>query len=338
MNGQSGLGAGASGLAYVSSVGQRSATETLFGIIAAFIEQRTWTQADLARRLETQSETIRKRLGELAASGFKLERDEEHPHVYWSVPQDWFPGALVFKPDEIEDLLRLIARAPRSELRDKFIDLVVKRLSNLGHSSKGFDPDAVRPPEVRAEEERWLALVEDAAAKRVALKMRYFTASRRSESWRHVSVHRVDLGPHPHFIATCHKANALRRFRVSGVSFADLDRGEPFRHVMPEELAAFDSESFGSFHEDGPVVRCAFFVRQAEAAWVARNLPEGRVTQEEEKDGVRFVVETTAVTLVARFVASLGAAARPETPALAEQVAAIARDAFANATGQPIAP
>lgn len=313
-------------------MGQRSATETLFGIIAAFIEQRTWTQADLARKLETQSETIRKRLGELKASGFKLEREEDHPHVFWSVPKDWFPGALVFKPDEIGDLLRLMGRAPRGELRERLIDVVVKRLSNLGHAQSDFDPEAVRSPEVRAEEERWLALVEDAAAKRVALKMRYFTASRRTESWRHVSVHRVDLGAHPHFIAVCHKASALRRFRVSGVSFAQLDASEPFRSVTPEELAAFDQASFGGFHEDGPVVRCAFFVRQPEAAWVARNLPEGRVTQEEDKDGVRFVVETTAVTLVARFVAGLGGAARPETPALAERVAAIAREALANAT------
>jgi predicted DNA-binding transcriptional regulator YafY len=184
-------------------VGQRSATETLFGIIAAFIEKRTWSQADLARRLETQPETIRKRLVELQASGFKLERDEDWPHVYWSVPRDWFPGALVFKQDEVRDLLRLMGRAPRGELWDRLIEVVASRLANLGHSSGTFDPEAVRPREVPADEERWLSLIEDAAARRVALKMRYFSASRRSESSRHVSVHRVDLGSHPHFIATC---------------------------------------------------------------------------------------------------------------------------------------
>jgi predicted DNA-binding transcriptional regulator YafY len=93
-------------------VGQRTPTETLFGIVAAFVEQRTWTQADLARKLETQTATIRRRLGELQAGGFKLERSEEPPHVYWSVPKNWFPGALPLQAEEVTDLLRLLARGP----------------------------------------------------------------------------------------------------------------------------------------------------------------------------------------------------------------------------------
>jgi predicted DNA-binding transcriptional regulator YafY len=318
-------------LRYRRGVGQRSATETLFRIIAAFIEKRTWSQADLARKLETRPETIRKHLNELVAGGFQLEQERDHPHVYWSVPKTWFPGALVFKPDEVVDLLRLLGRARRGKLREEVLGLVVSRLSNLGHTSQSFDPNAVRAPEVDEDEERWLSLVEDAAAQRVALKMRYFVASRRQESWRHVSVHRVDLGPRPHFIATCHVASALRRFRVSGISDARLDRGESFRRVTTEELARFDGESLGGYRHDGPVVSCAFFVRDEEAAWVARNLPDGKVTQERRKDGVAFHVETTAVTLLARFVVGLGEAARPETPLLAEEVSRIARGSLTNA-------
>ena len=94
---------------YVGGVGQRSATETLFGIVAAFIESRTWSQADLARRLETKPETIRRYLGELRAGGFKVEREEDHPHVYWSVPSNWIPGALAFKAAEAQDLLRPVS-------------------------------------------------------------------------------------------------------------------------------------------------------------------------------------------------------------------------------------
>lgn len=312
------------------TVGQRSATETLFGIIAAFIEKRTWTQADLARRLETRPETIRKRLLELVEGGFQLEREDDHPHVYWSVPKNWFPGALVFKPDEVGDLLRLMARAPRGKLRDEQLALVVSRLANLGHTRAAFDPEAVRPPEVRADEERWLSVIEDAAARRTAVKMRYFTASRRTESWRHVSVHRIDLGARPHFIATCHNAGALRRFRLSGVSDARLDPAEPFRSATKKELDRFDRESFGGFHADGPVVSCAFVVRDEEAAWVARNLPEGTIAQERRERGVLFRVETTAVSALARYVVGLGAAATPETPELAEQVRALATGALAN--------
>jgi hypothetical protein len=33
----------------VAGVGQRTPTETLFGIIAAFVEERTWSQAALAK-------------------------------------------------------------------------------------------------------------------------------------------------------------------------------------------------------------------------------------------------------------------------------------------------
>ena len=312
-------------------VGQRSATETLFGIIAAFIEKRTWTQADLARRLDTRPETIRKRLLELVEGGFQLEREDDHPHVYWSVPKTWFPGALVFKPDEVGDLLRLMARAPRGQLRDKQLALVVERLANLGHARTSFDPEAVRAPEVQAEEERWLSVIEDAASSRVAVKMRYFTASRREDKWRHVSVHRVDLGARTHFIATCHQAGALKRFRLSNVSEARADAKEGFREAMKEDLDRFDRESFGGFHTDGPVVSCAFVVRDEEAAWVARNLPEGTITREHRPGGVLFRVETSAVSALARYVVGLGAAATPETPELAEQVRALATGALANA-------
>ncbi len=312
-------------------MGQRSATETLFGIIAAFIEQRTWTQAALARRLETTPETIRKRLTELVAGGFKLERSEDHPHVYWSAPKDWFPGALAFKPNEVGELMRLLSRAPRGQLRDEVLGVVVERLANLGHAGRAaIDPEAVRPPEVRPEEEKWLTLIEDAARKKLTLKIRYFTASRRDETWRHVSVHRIDLGTRTHFIATCHKAGALRRFRLSGVSDARTDGNEPYRKTTKETLAKFDRESFGNFHSEGPVVKCAFLVRESEAAWVKGNLPEGTIAQERRDDGVLFRVETTAVGALARFVVGLGAAAKAETPELADEVRALARGALAN--------
>lgn len=314
-------------------MGQRTPTETLFGIIAAFVEHPTWSQADLARKLETRPETIRKRLAELKAGGFKLERSEDHPHVYWSVPKNWFPGAVLFSEKEVPDLLRLLGRAPRGPLRDKILGLVVSRLSSSGHAAAGadFDPAAVRSPAVEHEEERWLSVAEDAVSKKIAMKMRYYTASRRNESWRHVSVHRVDLGPRPHFIATCHKASELRRFRMSNVLEARLDKGEKHRPVDADALRRFDEESFGGFRNDGPAVACAFVVRDEDASWVARNLPDDRMTAEAADGGTRFRVKTSAVKLLARFVAGLGDAATPESPELADAVAKIARGALANA-------
>lgn len=316
-------------------MGQRSPTETLFGIITAFIDERTWTQAALARRLETRPETIRRRLGELQAGGFPLERSEEHPHVYWSVPKGWFPGALIFKADEVSELLRLVARAPRGALRARVLGRIVARLSATGDHAD-IEPTAVEPPAVSEEEERWIALAEDAISQKIAVKMRYFSASRRDEAWRHASVHRVVLGPRPCFIGTCHTADALRRFRVSNVLDARLDRGEPYRAVSAAALRRFADESFAGFWREGPAFDCAFLVREPEATWVARNLPDDRIARGVSTDaGTRFSVRTSAVDVLARFVVGLGDAARAETPELAREVEALARGALGEAVDAP---
>jgi predicted DNA-binding transcriptional regulator YafY len=320
-----------------AAVGQRSATETLFGIVAAFVERSTWSQAELARRLETTTETIRKRLGDLQAGGFKLERDEDHPHVYWSVPKNWFPGVLPFKADEVPDLIRLLGRVKPSELRDKILDIVVSRLSNVGHPvpddiTRDLGRDRERDDD---DEERWLSVVEDARQKKNALRMRYFSASRGREGKRYVSVHAIEHGVHPHFIATCHTANALRRFRVSNISDARIDLTEAFRPVPADEVTRFQAESFGGFREAGPLVHCAFVVRDPESVWVAKNLPDHRITAEAAPGGTRFSIDTTAVVVLARFVVGLGDAARAETPELAQNVIAIAEGALKSAREAP---
>lgn len=313
-------------------MGQRTATETLFGIVAAFVEKRTWSQADLARRLETKPETIRKQLAELKAGGFKLEREEDHPHVYWSVPKNWLPGVLHFKAEEATDLLRLLGRAPAGALRSRVMDVVVSRLSSFGKESDALGgaatKDAVRATGLNEDEERWLTILEDALAKKSAVKLRYFTASRRNESHRHISPHRIDLSPKACVVATCHKSSALRRFRLSNVLDARLDSKEPFRAVKPAELARFDEESMAGFHQDGPAVKCAFVVADAEAAWVARNLPDARIQEESVPGGTRFSTETASIQILARFVVGLGAAAKAETPELEKAVHELARGAL----------
>lgn len=317
-------------------MGQRSATETLFAIVSAFIEERTWAQAALARKLEITVPAVRKRLEELRAGGsVPLERDDsDPPQVYWSVPKGWYPGALIFKRDEIADLLRTLARAPHNAARSRVLKLVLARLPSQATASDPgtpIDPTMFRTPEVDAAEEQWLGVVEDAASKRVALRMRYYTASRRDEGWRHASVHRVDVGARSRFVATCHRTGALRWFRVANVLHAALDPAEPFRAVARAALEAFERESVAGYHEEGPVVRCAFVVRDPEAAWVARNLLDGMKHEKATGGGVRVSVDTTAVVAVARYVVGLGGAAVVETPELAREVTSLARGALANA-------
>ena len=295
--------------------------------MAAFVDQRTWSQADLARKLETTTETIRKRLGELQAGGFKLERSEDPPQVYWSVPKNWFPGVLPFKADEARDLLRLLGRARASDLRDRLRDVVVARLSNLGHVDDiEFEDEAP----ANEHEDRWLSVVEDACRKKTVLKMRYFSASRRDERSRHASVHRIENGRHPTFIAICHISSSLRRFRVSNILEARLDPGEKLLPSSKADVERFESESLGGYRHEGPAVKCVFVVRSPESAWVVRNLPDPRITHAPADDGTRFEVMTSAIALLARFVVGLGGAAHAETPELEEAVHGLARGALST--------
>ena len=52
------------------------------------------------------------------------------------------------------------------------------------------------------------------------------------------------------------------------------------------------------------------------------------MTAERIGDGIRVTVNTSALDRLARFVVGLGAAATPETPGLAREVATLARGAL----------
>jgi predicted DNA-binding transcriptional regulator YafY len=308
-------------------VGQRTATESLFGIVHAFIEQRTWSQAELARRLEIGVPALRRRLVELQAADWPLERsDEDATQVYWSVPRDWLPGALHFKESEAVELLRQIGRLPQCAARGQLLETVVGRLPKSALSAT-FDVTAVAPPALTEVEERFMPVVEDSATRKVPLAFRYFTVSRRDEDWRRASVHRVELGPPARFIATCHRTGVLKWFRVDNILDARLEANEVHRPVQPDLLAKFEAESLDGFHEDREAVTCSFVVRNPEGGWVRRNLLRGMVA-ETLSEGVRIRVHTTAVQRVARFVVSLGDAARSENPELREAVIRLARGAL----------
>jgi predicted transcriptional regulator len=68
-------------------MGRRSRTETVVEVVLAFHAQGTWSQAALARHVGLTTPSLRKLLTEMATSGLTLEREEDPPHVYWSVPR-----------------------------------------------------------------------------------------------------------------------------------------------------------------------------------------------------------------------------------------------------------
>ncbi|MGH7297795.1 MAG: helix-turn-helix transcriptional regulator, partial [Polyangiaceae bacterium] len=267
---------------------------------------------------------------ELQEKGMPLTReDDDPPHVYWNVPKHWFPGSVLFKQEEVPELLRQLRRVPQGPSRKRLLDLVLGRLPGM----EGATP-AVVSHEESPQEEQYVSVVEDSASRRVALHLRYYTAARGDVSDRHASVHRVLVGPPVRFIVTCHRSGTLKTFRVDSIMNARLDPREPYRPATEAALDAFQKESLDGFHGGGEAQAFSFVVRNPEARWVKNNLLAG-MQAEPVADGVRITANTTALGRLARFVVSLGEAATPETPALASEVATLARGALANAEHPP---
>lgn len=270
---------------------------------------------------------VREKLKELQAV-FHLERDEEHPHVYWSVPKDWFPGGVVFTREQLPELLRHLVRLPQSKARDGLLQTVLRNLPKGG----GADAltTAVMPQAATKPEEDYLSLVEDAASQKRALWFRYFTASRGQMSIRHASVHRIILGRPARFVAMCHREDKLKWFRVENILSAHLDTQEPYRSADAKQVDAFLRASVDGFNAGGAVAELSFVVREPESRWVQHNLlPTMKL--EPLNGRIRITVETNAILQVARYVVGLGAAATAETPALAEAIEVLARGALGDA-------
>lgn len=304
-------------------MGQRTATESIASIVQAFLTTRTWKQADLARRLEVGVPAIKRRLEELAASGMPLEREEDHPHVYWSVPKGWFPGGVLYAAEDVQMLLRQLSRLPRSKERERLLSVALGCVPGTRSPA-----DSLVVPEASGAEEKHLRVVEDTAVRRTAIRFRYYTASRGSEELRWASVHRVIIGPPARFLATCHRSEVLKWFRVDNVFDAAADDSIPFRDAAPDAIEALLKGSLDGFYDARATPeRHVFFVRDPDARWVAKNLLEG-MHATPAAGGTRITIETTAIDRLARFVVGLGAAVTAETPALREAVIAKAKGAL----------
>ena len=73
-------------------VGQKSRTETVAAVLSALLGRRLWSQAELAREVGVRTQTLHTLLGELQAGGIPITTEKQHPHIYWRVPKDRFPG------------------------------------------------------------------------------------------------------------------------------------------------------------------------------------------------------------------------------------------------------
>ena len=307
-------------------MGQRSSAETVAAVVLAFLKHRTWKQADLATHVGVTVPAVRKRLLELSERGMPLTSEFDHPHVYWSVPRGWLPDAVAIDKDELPHLVRLVARSPRSAARDRLL----RKLVRFERDVEGLTTTLVTRT-ASTQEETFLPLAEDAATRRIALRIHYFTASRGSLEWRHVSVQRVHAGDPTRLAAVCHRSGRLKWFRIDNVLSAHLDPETPYRPATAAAVDRFLAGTVDGFHDDGPDgADCVLVVRRPESEWVQRNLLEG-MRFEASETGIRIVAPSSALPRVARWVVGLGDAAICETPALAALVAALARGALSHA-------
>lgn len=299
-------------------MGRRSLVETVIRIIGAFLEHRTWSQASLARHVGLEARAVRKHLEELRRRGFPLERDEDLPHVYWSVPKGWFPGGLLLTAPDAELLLKLLCRLPVSPARDALLARVTS-----SDPQRAAAVDALRAVVDARSEARHLDLVAEAASRKQVLRMRYYSAARGALEWRHVSVQRLLAGTPARFVAYCHRSSRLKWFRVDGILDAACDATVEHWSVPAREVDELLSTSVDGFVAPGPVLEHCFFVPASDARWVERNLLEG-MTPEPIDSGLRVRCRTASVLQVARYVLSLAPVARAETPELAKVVEELA--------------
>lgn len=306
-------------------MGRRSGTASAIAIMEAFLRERSWTQTSLARVVGLGVPALRKRLEELVGLGLPLTSERDHPDVWWSVPNGWYPGSVLFGAQEIPDLVRQLSRMPRSAARDRLLRRVLEAAPR--QTVAAHTPTAVITPATNEEEEAYLGVAEDSAMRRQALHVRYFSANRGTVDWRHASVQRVVVGPPARLIVVCHRSGTLKWFRIGNVLRAHLDPNADYRTAPPGDIDRMLADSLDGFQQGEVAYPCSFLVREPEARWVGRNLP-GPMNVETTDAGIRVTTTSAGVLRLARFVVGLGGAARAETPELARLVEELARGAL----------
>ncbi|MEQ9496828.1 MAG: WYL domain-containing protein [Deltaproteobacteria bacterium] len=298
---------------------------TIVKIIEAFSDQRTWKQADLRRHVSVSMDTLRATLDALSEGGWAFEREHEHPHVYWSLPQDAFGGGVVLRREDTITSLRLLRRLRPGDARDRLIDKLVRCVPSTSHDLV----ENVLHPVSESEQEGVREAIEDAMDRGEAIDVRYYSSHRGDLAWRTLSVLRVVQGPAVRVVAVCHRTDALRWFRMDRIAMY-REASEAFRPRDGDIVEAFLAASVDGFHDGSEPTEVAFFVRAPEANWVGSNLPPPLVATRVE-GGILVEGRVAGLFGVARFVVGLGEAAEVRTPALAELVADIAAGALANA-------
>ncbi|HEY5956488.1 MAG TPA: WYL domain-containing protein [Polyangiaceae bacterium] len=319
-------------------MGRKRGTETISMILLAFLENRVWQQAELARRVGIERKQLVHALEDLQQAGLRIDRDEEHPYVYWSVPKSWFPGAVAFRSHDVRELVRIIQLAPRSAGRARLLGKIAAVASGVSETASG----RVVTRALSDAEEGVLAVLQEATVQRIAVRIKYYTLSRGAMASRILSIHRIFVD-HGRFIASCHRDNRLKWFRIDCAIAAEPSHTERFREVSDEQVQAFHDESVDGFHSGTPALHCVFRVRLTDARWVRGLLPMPFEVYDSGDEAV-FATTTAGLMPLARFLVGLGDAVIVETQELRDLVKSLAKGALhgvetaEHSSGVPIRP
>lgn len=313
-------------------MGARDSFESVTKVMQAFAGLRTWRQADLARRVGLEPRALRKLLLSLWSSGMPLEKEEEHPHVYWSVPQHWYPGGVFFDLEDWDVLVDAVLRISDKPKRSKLLSRLLTGRRIVGASEGGVErlqQVVVGVPMAQHEQEAAL-LVQKSVLEGAGLGIHYYSVSRGQLGWRTVSAQRLLVEPHARLVAFCHKNQCLRWFRLDNIQKAQVESGQSRVDVADSEVDAFIAASPDGYN-DGRSDDFAFIVRPPASAWVRGNLLPGMQATDAPDQAIRVVTRGGAI-VVARFIAGLGGDAIAEGAqlrALVHQLAQGAAEAHA---------
>ncbi len=308
-------------------MGTRDNYETITRVIQAFAGSRTWKQADLARHVGVQTPALRRILNSLQLASMPLDKQDEHPHVFWSVPRHWFPGGVVFDADDWPVLVHAVLRIAHEQRRDKLLRrlLAGRRSPGLGENGLERLNQAIAATPFTDEEHEKVLLIEQSILEQVPVSMHYYS-NKGQLGWRVISPQKLITEPHGRVVGFCHTNNELKWFRIDNIQRARLDRAQARKEADPEAVDAFLNSSVDGYH-DGTDDVLAFRVRAPESSWVRGNLLAGMSIDPESPTGELRIVTRGAALVVARYVAGLGGAAAAE----GEQLRALVRQLAAEA-------
>jgi predicted DNA-binding transcriptional regulator YafY len=296
-------------------MGARSKTETALRVLAALLEQRTWAQAELARHVGVETQTVKRCMEELEAAGVPLESERDHPHVYWSVPSSWLPDGVNLPRELLVDLLRRLARATTTTEHDRLLTHLVSASPALremvtrvqaAHVSDGVGFSSTV-----------MAALEDAWDSHAVVLM--YRKSRRAPMEPRVCSPACFVDRHQHLLARCHTTGLPRRFRLDRIVQVHAAPGEDYRPLSDDEVQAQLKGAVDGFRAPGDLqsVRFRLVGAAQEVAWMLEYLPED-LEVEDLEHGFLVHGQTGALDKLAAKLVSFGAVVRYDDEGLRE--------------------